>query len=412
MEKIKKFIDIVKNWKGNVCLFGAGNVGKNLGYRLIHTYAQLPIAFYVDSFMTKSTVNGIPVKAPDYLYGLKENIMCFVTAYGSAGIEIVEQLKLNNVENYFLIDEDINESSLAAYICENESKEIRERFSELTDDKKYLSRLFFNNFGYKMDWDCPQTLNEKLQWLKVYDWNDIYTQWADKYRVRDYIREKFGEEYLVPLFFVTSNPLDINYKNIPDEHCIIKSNCGCHDFTIIRSKKEVEWEALQEKYAKIMKRNYYYLGRERHYKDIKPYIIVEKLLEDKHGKIPNDYKLTFFNGEFQFTYCSIDREGKNYRKIYDYDWKELPFIWTTNAIDLSSVEGTSIPQPLSWKKMLEIGNEIAKNTKYVRVDFYDVDGKLYFGEITLCHGAGFDKFFPKDYDLIYGNKLNLGRDKL
>ena len=131
------------------------------------------------------------------------------------------------------------------------------------------------------------------------------------------------------------------------------------------------------------------------------------MLQTKENKIPNDYKLTYFNGKLQFIYCSIDREGINKRNIYSPDWKPMPFSWVDVASGkkLDSIKGPEIPPPPTLKKMIEFGNKISKNFKYVRVDYYDVDGKLYFGEITLCHGAGFDVIYPKNYDLELGNKL-------
>ena len=131
--------------------------------------------------------------------------------------------------------------------------------------------------------------------------------------------------------------------------------------------------------------------------------MVEKLLLTHEGKIPNDYKLHFFNGKLGFVYCSIDREGGNYRNMYDPDWKPLYFSWGGHDED----RGPEISPPASFPEMLRIGSEIAKMFHYVRVDFYDVDGKLYYGEITFHHGGGYNRFIPESYDRYFGDMLDL-----
>ena len=128
-------------------------------------------------------------------------------------------------------------------------------------------------------------------------------------------------------------------------------------------------------------------------------------MQTKSGKIPNDYKLHYINGELQFVYVSFDREGVNDRCTYDSNWNRLPFVWVPKDTYRPSMNTADVPCPESFDLMKKFGAEIAKNFKYVRVDFYDVDGKLYFGEITLYHGSGFDVFFPEKYDQIYGAKM-------
>ena len=119
-------------------------------------------------------------------------------------------------------------------------------------------------------------------------------------------------------------------------------------------------------------------------------------------------KLHYINGELQFIYCSIDREGENYRSIYSPDWKRIDMEWVAPKDHKGGLVGKDIPPPQTLEKMKKIADEIAKNFKYVRIDFYDVDGKLYYGEITLHHGSGFDTFEPKRMDEIFGKKLILG----
>lgn len=273
-------------------------------------------------------------------------------------------------------------------------------------DVKETKRKFKKIFGRNIDLNNPQTLNEKIQWLKLNVHDDFHTLAADKYRAREYWKQ-FGEEGLIPLLYMTYDWKDIKPENLPDEPCIVKCNSGSGRYMIIRDKANVNYKKLRKQCHLWLRTNYYYTSQEWQYKNIKPCIIVEKLLLDKNGHIPNDYKLHYINGELQFIYCSIDREGENYRNIYSPEWKRIDMEWVAPNSHKGGLVGKEIPQPSSFERMKEIADEIAKNFKYVRVDFYDVDGKLYYGEITLHHGGGFDTFEPQEFDLIYGKKLIL-----
>ena len=272
-------------------------------------------------------------------------------------------------------------------------------------DREYISRRFLKSHDYKLNWENPTKLNEKLQVLKWHYNKDLHAVVSDKFESRKFIKDKFGEEFLIPLIFETKNPTEINLGIIPDFPVIIKANHDAGNNFIIRDKKSVDWKKLQIDCRWWLSWNYYFSDREQQYKNIERRIIVEKLLINKEGKIPNDYKLNFINGNLEFVYVSIDREGENYRKIYDSDWKPQEFKWALKSKLSKHKNGPDIPPPLSWDKMKQMGSEISKLFPYVRVDFYDVDGKLYFGEITLCHGGGFFKFEPLEIDAYFGSKL-------
>ena len=281
---------------------------------------------------------------------------------------------------------------------------------KIKEQKKYgdrgiIKRTWKSHFGYDIDLDNPKTLNEKIQWLKLNDRKDLYTIWADKYASREYIRSHFGEEYLIPLLFKTDDVSEINPNNIKTFPCVIKANhsSGCYRF--LKNADDINWSKLRKECKLWLEQDYYAFTQEWQYKNIKRYILVEKMLTDKNGKIPNDYKLHFIEGKLAFVYCSIDRENQNYRQIYDGDWNILPFSWDAHGLPPKNME--PIKKPLCFDKMLEIGQHFADQMHYVRVDFYEVDGKLYCGEITLHHGSGLDKFNPSKYDLMFGELLEL-----
>lgn len=278
---------------------------------------------------------------------------------------------------------------------------------EIHSDEYLVNKMYRNDFGRDCDLKNPKRFSEKVQWLKLYERKDFHTVLADKYASRDYISKNFGDEYLVPLMFVTDDWREIKPENIPDEPCIIKPNNNCGKYHIVRNKDEMDWYQVRMDARKWMAENMYYRCQEWQYKNMKPCLLVEKLLLDKEGRIPNDYKLHFFDGELEFVYCSIDREGRNYRNIYDKDWKPLNFQLIAPQKYNPDIRGPEIPAPETFDKMKEMGRVVAKLFKYVRVDFYDVNGRLYFGEITLHHGSGTDHFYPDEYDFIYGDKIKL-----
>ena len=274
---------------------------------------------------------------------------------------------------------------------------------KLLGDRKLIERQYLRRLGRKPDLENPTRLSEKIQWLKLHDRRNIHTTLADKFAAREWLAKHFGEEYLVPLYYTTTNRHDIKPENIPDVPCIIKSTHASGQWYICRDKTTVDWQKLHELCMAWMYTDYYYSSHEWQYKNIPPRIIVEKLLLTREGKIPNDYKLHFFNGRLGFVYCSLDREGGNFRNMYDPDWKPLYFSWGGH----DEKRGPEISPPESFPEMLRIGSEIAKLFRYVRVDFYDIDGRLYYGEITLHHGSGCNKFNPDSFDAYFGGMLDL-----
>lgn len=284
-------------------------------------------------------------------------------------------------------------------------------FNYILPNKLYLKNKFKYYQETELDWENLRTLNEKMQWFKIYDRNPKYVSLSDKFKAREYFKTNFGEEYLVPLVFETQNTRDLRIENLPDYPVVIKANHDSGNYRIIRNKSEVDFNKLRVDAKCWLSFNYFWEDREWPYKNIERRILVEKLLQTKDGKIPNDYKLNCFNGKVEFVYVSVDREGINKRNIYDRDWKPLNFTWNKRFYDHSTLRGPEIEAPLSYPKMLEFAERIANDYQYVRVDFYDVDGKLYFGEITQYHGGGFDQMRPIEWDYKYGEMIKIANGK-
>ena len=191
-----------------------------------------------------------------------------------------------------------------------------------------IRRRFRNSFGRELDLQNPRTLNEKIQWLKMYERHDYYPICADKYAMKQWVKNLLGtDEYNVPVIYHTNNWRDISAQTVSQFPCIVKPNHSSHDYIILRSADEVNWRQLRRRCRFWIKRDYYMESREWQYKDIPRQIVVERLLVTKEGKIPNDYKLNYFNGKLEFIYVSYDREGVNARCVFDEKWNVIPFYW-------------------------------------------------------------------------------------
>ena len=275
-------------------------------------------------------------------------------------------------------------------------------------DKFFVKKKYTKRFGFAPNLKTPTRLTEKMQVLKLKDHNDKYTLYADKYRVRKFIADNFGLDILIPLVFQTDDWREIKLENLPDTPCVVKANTGCGTYSIIKDKAKVNWEELRGMARLWVANNHYYKSQEWQYKNIPPYYIVERLLEPKNGLFPNDYKLFYIAGELQFIHVSVNGDRTTRYKIeYDPEWKPLNFSWEKRITSGEYHREKEVECPATFERMKEIGAAIAKDMPQVRVDFYDVDGKLFFGEITMCHGSGMNIFIPDEYDTYFGAKLTL-----
>jgi len=275
----------------------------------------------------------------------------------------------------------------------------------LVPAKIMVSMIFFKKQGYKLNLKNPKTLNEKLQWKKFNDKKENYIVCSDKFMVRDVISKEMGNNFLIPLLFETINPDNIPFDDL-GENYIIKSNHGSGQNIIIKDKNSINKNITIKECKKWLKINYYHIGKEWQYKNIKPRIIIEKLLMDKNGEVPDDYKFHCFNGKVEFIQVDTGRFSNHKRSFFNIDWKLLPFTWCgTKNGNPSYLINNNISKPDLLKEMIGFAQKLSKNFNYVRVDLYSLDNKIYFGELTFTHGSGFESFFPNKYDAIYGEKL-------
>ncbi len=264
---------------------------------------------------------------------------------------------------------------------------------------QFISWVTHIRLGYKFSFlklSSPQTFNEKLNYLKLLPLNHTYSILADKFLVRDYVKKTIGEKYLIPLLGVYEYAQQINFDSLPDSF-ILKTNHGSGWNIICREKSTLD----KKKAIKLLKRwlsfNAYYLSREKQYKNIKPLVICEQLLEYELY----DYKFFCFNGRPEFLQIDIDRFSNHRRAFFDMEWRKLPF-----SIRYKISE-KNIPKPIQLQEMISVATMLSKGIIFCRVDMYVHRNQIYFGEMTFIPGGGNEPFSPPEYDKVVGNYLSI-----
>ena len=272
--------------------------------------------------------------------------------------------------------------------------------SLLIPDKLYLKTYYSHCFKKKLDLKKPQTFNEKLQWLKLYDRKPIYTTMVDKYAVKKYVAARIGEEYIIPTLGVWDHFDDIDFDNLPNQF-VLKCTHDSGGLVICKDKVSFDKKEAKRKIQNCLKRNYYLTGREWPYKNVPRKIIAEKYMEDETGQL-RDYKFYCFNGEPKIIMINSDREiGKTKADYFDMDFNWLDLKW---GYEHALVKPS---KPINFEKMKELAVVLSKNIPELRVDFYEVNNKIYFGELTFFDGSGFDKIEPKEWDKKIGAWIKL-----
>jgi hypothetical protein len=252
----------------------------------------------------------------------------------------------------------------------------------------------------------PTRFTEMLQIMKLTSNKYPIEIEADKFLVRIYIERLIGSEFLIPLLFVANDINDL-VDFIPTESCVIKPTHSSGNYLIIRNPANFNLFHYKNRFKIWLSREFLYEGYEVHYKYIKPRLLVEKLLLD-NDMLPTDFKFHCFHGKIEFIYISYDREGVNLRQILDIDWNVLPFGIQKKSKKINEhfgLNGPLISKPINFDKMCEIALKLAQDRPYVRVDLFNVKGKIYFGELTHYHSSGFYAFKPDSYDNYYGKIL-------
>ncbi len=295
-------------------------------------------------------------------------------------------------------------------------------------DEKYLKKKYRLDMGKELNLANPTTYNEKLQWLKIHDRKDIYTVLVDKYAVKDYVANIIGKEHIIPTLGVYDKFDDIDFDKLPSQF-VIKCTHDSGGLVVCRDKSKLDKKAARKKINKSLKTNYYYSGREWPYKNVKPRILVEKYIDvSGDGRVSDsekitvdelqkengllDYKFMCFDGVVKFFFLDIGVIGKGtghseeyYRNVYDRNFKLMPVLETRQNYP------KEIVPPKNFKDMVVIAEKLSKGIPHIRVDLYNVDGKILFGEMTFYHGGGTTNYFkPVEWDKKIGDMINLPKD--
>lgn len=281
-------------------------------------------------------------------------------------------------------------------------------FYNFMDDEEYLSKKYYSTMNRKLDLENPKTFNEKLQWLKLYNRKDLYTKVVDKYLVREYIKEKLGEEYLIPLIGIWDDPDDIDFNKMPNQFVLKCNHNSGLGMCICKDKSKLDISKVKRDLRKGLKQDYYLTGREWPYKNVPRKIIAEKFMVDNDSNGTDgeltDYKFFCFNGYVDCVMVCLER-STNKPKYYFFDknWKLLRI----NIRGKNAPKDFTLTKPDTMDEMFKIAENLSKGMPFVRVDLYECNKKIYFGELTFFPDSGFDANLLPETDIRFGKLLDL-----
>ena len=282
-----------------------------------------------------------------------------------------------------------------------DKKTLAKRVLRVLPDGTYLRLRYLIAFRKPLHLKNPRTFNEKLQWLKLYDRNPEYTRMVDKFEAKKYVAERIGEEYIVPTLGVWDRFEEIDFDALPDQF-VLKCTHDSGGLVICKDKKSLDLDAARRKITSCLKENYYWDYREWPYKNVKPRIIAEPYLRDDETGELRDYKFYTFGGEVKALLIISGRDtpdaGGDY---FDAEFHHLDMQWGyKNAKTLPA-------PPKSMEDMIRLAQLLSKSTPELRVDFYEINGKPFFGEMTFFDGGGLEKIVPEKWDRIFGDWVTL-----
>lgn len=268
--------------------------------------------------------------------------------------------------------------------------------------EEFVRRRYRCEMGKELQLDHPRTYTEKLQWLKLYDHNPQYTLMVDKYNAKKYVGDKIGTQYVIPLLGVWESVEDIDFDRLPEQF-VLKTTHDSGGIVVCKNKNNLDITATKKKLNHFLTRNYYAYNREWPYKDVPHRIIAEKYMEDSIHRELRDYKFFTFGGTPKILYIAQGRGGskETFADFFDMDFNHLPF-----TID-HAMAPVPPEKPLNFELMKELAAKLSKGTPQLRVDFYEVDGNVYFGEMTFFHCSGLAPFHPEDWDRMLGSWVML-----
>lgn len=279
---------------------------------------------------------------------------------------------------------------------------MKETIKKLIPDALFLKILFKKHLGYKLNLKHPTSFNEKLQWLKLHDRKPLYTQMADKCEAKKYVASIIGEEYIIPTLGVYDSFDAIDFSTLP-QRFVMKCTHDSGGLVICKDKDYLDINGAREKINKSLQTNFYWIGREWPYKDITPRIIIEKYMDD-NGKELEDYKLHCFNGRVKMILVCRDRYKSSglTEDFFTENWEHMDIHREEHP---NAEEAIKAPEKL--REMISLAEKLSTDIPFVRVDFYSIQGQVFFGEMTFFPASGLEGFYPEKYDRILGDWIEL-----
>lgn len=278
------------------------------------------------------------------------------------------------------------------------------RYNRFFSDRLYLSILYKLKMGRKLNLKAPRRYSEKLQWLKLYDRKSFYTTMVDKIEAKKYVASIIGDDYIVPLLGVWNHFDEIDFDNLPEKFVLKTNNSGGSNGVVIcKDKSRFDKNGAKIRLELALKDDIYQFLREWPYKGMKPKIFAEALLEEngQHGLI--DYKVFCCNGEPRMVKVNYDVATDYHVNWYDLNWNRIKGTTIYDPTDYN----VEIERPVVLEELLEVARKLSEGTSFLRVDFYCINGKLWFGELTFFPGSGFEPFEPDSFDIQIGDWIQL-----
>lgn len=276
-------------------------------------------------------------------------------------------------------------------------------FYNCLSDEKYLKKAFNSILGYPLNLSNPQTYNEKLQWLKLHNRKPIYTTMVDKASAKEYVANKIGEEYIIPTLGIYNNFDEIDFTKLPNQF-VLKCTHDSGGLVICRDKSKLDIKSAKKKITKCLKKDYYLQWREWPYKDVPHKIIAEQYMEDEKTHDLRDYKFFCFNGKVKALFIATERQNPNEETKFDFFDENFHHLPIKNGHDNAKVPPE---KPINFELMKTLAEKLSDNTPHLRVDFYEINGKVYFGEMTFYHWSGLVPFEPAEWDKTFGEWIEL-----